>query len=809
MNAQLKIEPAELATATVAQTLCFHCNEPIPSGTHIFARIKQHDAAMCCEGCRAVAELIASAGLQDYYTYRNEPALKPNQGVDQWSLYAQPAVANQYVRAESIGKHSAVILVDGIRCAACAWLIDRMLRRDQRICNVNVNLATTHVLVEWQGDSVFFATVLRMLSSLGYKPHALDAQGIQQQSEDERRNLLKRLGVSGVGMMQVMMYVLPMYVHNDMDATVRHYLQLIGLLLTTPVLFYAGWPFLESSIRALRMRAINMDVPVAIALVLAYGASVINTLLQKGDTYFDSVCMFIFLLTLARFVVRSVQHRSHSVTDALVRIQPRIAHRLHDGILEDVAVNQLIIDDVVQVRAGEAFPVDGIIVNGTSTIDESLLTGESLPVSRAVGETVMAGSINIAAMVEVCVTQLGQQTILANVVALLERVQATKPRSVLLADHISRWFLQAMLLLTAMVAVYWWVADPSRIFNTVLAVLVVTCPCALSLAAPAVIAATTTALTRRGLLITHANAIEELSAVGLMVFDKTGTLTVGKVSLANTTTLGKLSADHCLQLAATLEQAAEHPIARAFDTKQTLLRVEQLMLVPGRGVEGTVDGVRYRLGNPSFVNKLNGQLLIRQDRHAVWLGDERSLLACFELRDELRSDAANVIEDLRRVQVDSVILSGDALSCVERVAHQCTITNYYARQSPDDKVQILKQYQRQSRVAMVGDGINDAPVLSAATVSIAMGAGTSMAKASADAVLMNNSLMVLPQAIRVARRAKNIMRQNLCWAAVYNLSAVPLAAMGYINPWMAAAGMSVSSVLVVLNATRVLHMKTS
>ena len=810
MNAQLDtVDELDAHSSQPSLLLCFHCNEPVPAGTKIFARIKQRDESMCCEGCRAVAELIASAGLQDYYQYRNEPALKPATTNDEWALYAQPDIAAQYVRLESSTTCSAVILVDGIRCAACSWLIDRMLRRDASITDVNVNVATAHVRVVWQGDSSFFASVLRALSALGYKPHVLDAQGIQQQSDDERRSMLKRLGISGVGMMQVMMYVIPMYVHSDMDAPVRHYLQLISLLLTTPVLFYAGWPFLSSAMRAIKAYAINMDVPVAIALLLAYGASVWNTLAQHGDTYFDSVSMFIFLLTLGRFAVMTVRHRSHSVADALIRVQPRIAHRVRNEAVEDVVVHQLTINDVVLVRVGEAFPADGIIVDGHSSIDESLLTGESLPVNRSMGDKVLAGSINTEAPLQARVTQLGQQTILAGVLALLEQAQTDKPRGIVMADQISRWFLKLTLLTAVAVAVSWWWIDPSRVFNTVLAVLVITCPCALSLAAPAVIAAATTALARRGLLITHADAIEQLAHVNTIVFDKTGTLTVGKVSITRTSTFTTLGTDDCLSIATTLEQSADHPIARAFDANTNSLSASNVRVVAGRGIEGVINGIVYRIGNLSFVNELKRQPFIAVDDHSVWLGNSQSVLACFELNDVLRKEASATIRQLKVLHVDSAILSGDAEPVVKAIAHQCGVAEYHSRQSPEDKVNSLRQRQQHASVAMVGDGINDAPVLSAASVSIAMGAGTSLAQASADAVLMNNSLSVLPDAIVLARRAQQIMRQNLWWAAIYNLSAVPLAALGYITPWIAAAGMSLSSILVVLNATRVLKVKAS
>ncbi|MES1196212.1 MAG: cation-translocating P-type ATPase, partial [Steroidobacter sp.] len=754
------------------------------------------------------AELISFAGLQDYYQYRDEPAIKPDSHQDEWSVYAQATVANQYVRIESNNHCSTIVLVDGIRCAACSWLIDRMLRRDAAITEVNVNVATSRVQVKWQGEVTYFEKVLRTLASLGYKPHAMDAAGMQQHASDERRSMLKRLGIAGVGMMQVMMYVLPMYVHSDMDSTVRHYLQLTGLILTTPVMFYSGWPFVTSAWRAIKLRSINMDVPVALALLLAYAASTWNTLTQHGETYFDSVCMFIFLLTLARFVVMTVRHRSQSVTDALVRIQPRIAHRVNQEAIDDVAVHLLSVDDVVMVRVGEAFPADGEITSGQSTVDESLLTGESLPITRGIGEKVLAGSINVSAPLHVRVTQLGQKTVLSVVIALLEQVHGSKSSSALMADRISRWFLHGMLLITAIVAVSWWLIDPSRVFSTVLAVLVITCPCALSLAAPAVVAAATSALAKRGLLITNADAIERLSQITKLSFDKTGTLTTGKISVTQTRLCSDMSADECIGIASALEKAADHPIARAFAVRDTV-SISDIKVIAGSGVEGVIEGTRYRIGNAQFVNELVNPAASIVDDQLIWLGSSRQILATFQLSDPPRNESRAVIDSLRQLGVDSAILSGDSAGAVEQVAHYCGIADYHSRLTPADKVQVLKQYQSHTPVAMIGDGINDAPVLGAASVSIAMGGGTSLAQASADAVLMNNSLSVLPQAIRLARKAQQIMKQNLYWAAIYNFSAIPMAALGYITPWAAAAGMSLSSVLVVLNATRVLRDKAS
>ncbi len=799
---------------------CFHCGEPVPPGTRIYAQLNDTQAAMCCEGCRAVAELIAGVGLQDYYRYRSEPGNKPAQVMpsrlnDPWQAFAQPDVTAQFVRDEANGMKSCILLIDGLRCAACAWLIDRMLRRVPGVIEVSVNAATTRARIVWRSGECDLSTVLRTLANLGYRPHPLDATALQQHTQDERRTALKRLGVAGLGMMQVMMYVLPLYLREQtrMDADVVSFLRIISLLLTTPVLFYAGWPFLSNALRALRNRSIDMDVPVALALVLAYGASVYNTLTQHGEVYFDSVTMFVSFLALGRYVEMTVRHRTGSITDALTRLQPRLAHRVvqeADGERhEEVPLQALRVGDEVLVRVGESMPADGLICAGHSSVDEALLTGESLPVPRRIGDSVLTGTVNIEAPLRVKLSATGTATVLAGVMALLERAQADKPQLALLADRIARQFLNSLLIFTVAVGAAWYWIDPSRAFEAVLAVLVVTCPCALSLATPAVISAASTALARRGLLVTRADAIERLAQVTHMVFDKTGTLTQGRVLVARTECVADLDAARCHALAAALEQGADHPIAQAFRNvaaDQPTLLASELRVVPGAGVAGIVDGVQYRLGTPAFAAELLGpDTSLPGDAAVVVLGNAQSELARFELCDPLRAEVPASIRQLVGLGIDTSILSGDASGVVQQVANECGINQYRARQAPTDKLKALQVLKQQHVVAMVGDGINDAPVLSAANVSIAMGGGTALAQATANLVLMNNSLQTLPYAVQLARHARHIMHQNLLWAAVYNLAAVPLAALGMIPPWLAAVGMSTSSVLVVLNAMRVMH----
>lgn len=805
MNAVL--QPAPIAPPPV----CFHCAEPIAPGTHIYAKLKTREAPMCCEGCRAVAELIAGIGLEDYYRYRSEPAVKPTvPRHDEWQGYDEPAVAARFVHDEGNGRYSAMVLLDGLRCAACAWLIERVLRRQSGVLDIGVNIALGRARLVWSSGDTSFASLLRSLARLGYRPTPVTPENVRQQVIEERRTMLKRLGVAGLGMMQVMMYALPLYAPSDIDASAKQYLQIVGMLLTTPVLFYAGWPFLANAVRALRVRAISMDVPVSIALLLAYLASVFNTLMPgapHSTVYFDSISMFIFLLTLARFVEMTVRHRSAGVSDALARAQPSIAQRLAGTALEAVDVAQLNVGDELWVRAGEAVPADGVITAGCSTFNESLLTGESLPVARGIAARVVAGAINIEAPVQVRVTAVGTATVLSNIALLLQRGQADKPRVAVAADRAARVFLRWILVAAGVVGAVWWHIDPQRAFPAVLAVLVATCPCALSLAAPAVVAATCAALARRGLLVTRADAIERLASVEHLVFDKTGTLTNGDIAISGMAVLGALSAVECKDIAAALERGATHPIAHAF--KQLAghtLSVEDVKVVAGAGVEGRIHGVVYRLGTPAFVAALHGDGEQMHDAARIALGDEHGLLASFTLSDTVRDDARLAVHALRDLGVQTSILSGDAVSAVAHVAIACGIDRYRARLTPAGKLAALHAQQRKARVVgMVGDGINDAPVLGAASPAIAMGTGAALAQASADMVLMNSSLCVLPEAIALARRARRIMRQNLLWAALYNFSVLPPAALGLMSPWLAAAGMALSSVLVVLNAARVLR----
>jgi Cu2+-exporting ATPase len=543
---------------------------------------------------------------------------------------------------------------------------------------------------------------------------------------------------------------------------------------------------------------------------------VFNTWRHAGEVYFDSVTMFIFFLTVARYVEMVARHQSTQVSDSLGRMLPATAHRLSGGDpgapVTDVAVSQIVVGDRLLVRTGEVVPADGELTQGNTQLDESMLTGESVPVERAVGDRVTGGTINVRAPIHMCVTAAGRGTVLASIVSLLTRAQSERPRITRAGDRFSSRFLARVLIGAVLVCAFWSIVEPGRAFDATLAVLVVACPCAFSLATLVAVASANAALARRGVLVASPDAIEGLAKVTRVVFDKTGTLTDGVVAISRCIPLGASSAAECLRIATALEVGSEHPIARAFaepETGREGLQAYDVQVVAGGGVSGIVNGKRVRIGTRAFASAGTPRPRApaeETDDAVIFLSSEEGDLATFAVADEPRPESARTVAALRGLGLAIEISSGDSAVAVGRLAHHCGIGNFAARRSPAQKLERVRALTSQGEfVAMVGDGINDAPVLGGAGVSIAMSRGSALTLASADLILIGDSLKALPGAFSLARRATRVIRQNLVWAAGYNLTAMPLAAMGWVPPWAAAIGMSMSSIVVVLNSLRLIR----
>ncbi len=691
--------------------------------------------------------------------------------------------------------------IGGMGCAACALQIEAALRLLPGLTRVRVDPATSRARVQVEGPADGAVEgVLREIRKLGYTASVAGSVSAASARTLARREGLKRLAVAGFGMMQAMMLAFALYASEDfrMDPAVFGFLRYCSLLITLPVVIYAGGPIFRAALAQLRAGRPAMDVPVGLGIGAALAASVWNTFAASGPVYYDAVTMFIFFLTTARFVEQMSRHEVGTVTEALAWLLPARALRVVDGRTQAVPVGSLRPGDELLVNQGDLVAADGVLATGDSVFNESCLTGESAPMRRGVGAAILSGSINLGASVRVRVTATGEATELAAVLRLLERSRQAKPRLLTLAERVARWFSVAVLAIAGLVSVLWLLIRPEVALANTIAVLVVACPCALSLAGPAVVAAANTALARLGLLPISATALEQLTAVRHVLFDKTGTLTTGRPEIQVRVARAGESEEALLAVAAALERGSSHPLALAFRShEQAGIQGEQLEETAGQGVQGLVAGRRYRLGRGEFAG-------VGSAADGVCLADNQGLLAEFAIHDAVRPEARAAVDALRSLGLGVEIASGDAQGAVARVARELGIGQWQARLSPGGKVARLAALQAAGTpVLMVGDGINDAPVLAAADVSIVMRSGSALAQTAGDLLLLDNAWLAVPRAVAVAHRARQILRQNLVWAATYNLVAIPIAALGWLPPWLAALGMSASSILVVLNARRV------
>ncbi len=741
---------------------------------------------------------------------------------DDFSVLDDPVEQQDFTQdCEVQGRQAceSVLLVQGMYCAACSDAVESAVTGKPGVLSAQVHASTRRLVLRWDPALTRISDLARAVGDAGYRLLPLQQALSVSERQAETRKALWRLFVAGFCMMQVMMYTTPMYVTEpgEIDADLLHLLRWACWILSVPVLVFASGPFFRNAWRDLRHARVGMDTPVSVGILVTFIASSGATFDPGGpwghEIWYDSLTMFVFFLLGGRYLELKARDRTAGALDALInRLPERCERQRADGSFESVSLKRLQAGDIVRVQAGQAFPGDGRLLSEGAIVDEALLTGESHPVTRQRGEALVAGSFNLAGAALLQVERLGRDTRFAQIVQLMERAATDKPRLAQLADRIAAPFLLAVLLAAAFSGWWWWQIDPDQAIAVAVAVLIVTCPCALSLATPVAMLASAGALARRGVLVRRLQAFESLAGIDTVIFDKTGTLTRDRVVLREVLTRDGLDRQAALALAAPLASASLHPVSRAIVRSAQEAQLpdqafSEVSEIPGQGMQAGQGETLLKLGSARFCGLDEAELTRRgqavADQPCAFLCDAAGWVATFVLDEGVREEAADVVARLHELGLQTRLLSGDRVQAAERVARQLGIQVVVAQASPERKLAEVLELQQQGRqLAMVGDGLNDGPVLARADCSFALGHGAPLTQAQSDFVVQSGRLDEVLATVLLARKTLQIVRQNLLWAGVYNLVAVPLALVGWMPPWLAGLGMAASSLLVIGNAMR-------
>jgi Cu2+-exporting ATPase len=785
--------------------------QEVPASAAVTAVIDGETRNFCCHGCLGVYELIHSQSLDAFYRQRCDwqPGRPAFAAVDA-KEFAGDIVADG-------SKNRIEVLLSGIRCASCVWLVEKVLARLDGIVSARVNYATHRATIEWRNDVVTLDAILKTLSGIGYLPRPVRHGTQVELFSAEKRDLLLRFGTAGFFSMQLMLIIAALYAgfFQGIEHAYRLAFQLISWALATPVVFYSGWPFISNALRSIKNRALNMDTLVALGSLSAYFYSV-AMIFTGGEVFFDTSAMIVTFILLGRFLEAGSRLKAGSALAALADLQPREALLVDaEGETTLAPLERIGEGALIEVLPGDRVPLDGAVTSGEADVDESMLTGESAPVTKSAGSTVYAGTCAITGRLRIRVSGNAKQTLLASIIRTVEEAQARKAPIQGVADKVAGWFVPVTILLAAATFAWWRLAGAplvTALMNAV-SVLVIACPCALGLATPLAILVGTTAVSRKGILVKGGDIFESVSKTTTVVFDKTGTITRGAPALTDTFDYGVSS--RFMQCCASLESLSRHPAGRAIAEgwQGEILPVEAFRAVTGMGVSGVIGGEEWLAGSRSLLEKeeiaiseecrSEAARLEASGKTTVFVACNRKPAGLFGLIDELRDDAGRMIEALRAQGLRLMILTGDNAGVARYIAGRCGITEVRAGLDPIGKADAIRELKRNGEtVLMAGDGINDAPALTEADTGVTFGTATGIAIESAGVTIMTDDLELLGTLFAHSRKCFAVIRQNLAWAFGYNLIAVPLAVSGALHPIVSALLMATSSLVVVSNSLR-------
>lgn len=805
---------------------CFHCGQTIEKGELVQKAIQEQNRSFCCHGCAGVCDAIYEAGMESFYRRTPEgdllsPPPPPNKDID---FFDYDEVQSQYV--EKLGQKREITLIsEAIHCAACIWLIEHTLAKLDGIQMAKVNFTNKQIKLRWDNDQIKLSEIIHALNRIGYDATPYDAATSEEAYRKANRDLLYRLGFAGFAMMNVMWFSVALYAGADEDMEFRHYFHWIEFVVATVTLIYSGKPFLSGAYTSLKSRQIGMDVSISLGILTTYLYSFWVTLDvdHSGNVYYDTLIDFMFLLLIGRYLEAISKNKAIDSTRRLMDLQPKVARVETDDGIEILPVRKLKTGDLVLVKPGDQLPVDGEVVKGRGHVNESMLSGESKEVLKQKGSKVSAGTLNMEGALTLKVEKILQDTMLGKIVTLVEDAQGSKAPIQCTAEKIMPWFVTVVIVLATLSFVYWVInADFETAMIAATSVLIITCPCAFGLATPMATAVASGVSAQNGILIKNGAVLEVLNDIDHFVFDKTGTLTKGQMKLVGTELIEGVDAHQLYQNLVKIEFHSEHSLGKAIvstlqqqyaEFKNMRMQVDLFQAHAGKGVEADIGQYKFHIGTGQWLTQMGYdcpewlQALEIQNailgQTAVWVGQNQKVMALLFLEDEIRDDAKEVLSRLKARGKKVTILSGDRLAVAESVANRLGGMEVIAEVLPEDKHNHIRMLQQTQQVAMVGDGINDAPAMARANVSIALGSGTDVSMDCADIVLLNNELLAVDTAVDLSARTLKTIKENIASSIIYNATLVPLAMAALLTPLIAAITMPLSSLVVIGNAARI------